>query len=439
MALNYSINDLAKNHEVFFARDYEEAKRIELSQEKVTINSVLLRLFIAAWVWSVNILLWFLQRVFFQSKRYFQNGIKNVAVYTVGTLGDNVLLLPAIASIKRQYPNVTVTVITNCDGFSDRPAREVLGGSLYVDGQIVLLDHPVQRQGFHFVVNAPGIQKENYDMFINLSPFGNRGWLGAVVREMLFAKWIGAKQAIGFKMSTYSRKNFFNKVQHHFVKNEAYRCRSILKELGLNTIENRDLLPVNQEAKNRVLNVLSKYTVVQAPLVVINPGAKLNASHWPADRFGTVAAWMAKTYNACVVLNGIESEKEICENVVRTSDELAINMAGKFSIQELIELLRMSSLCVTNNTGPMTLSAMVGIPTVVISSTRFSPTFYMPISERMIWLFSFHKNSYSYMDEGRPSEDLLNIQVRDVLNAVKEMIPRKIERVFSVNERISTV
>jgi hypothetical protein len=63
----------------------------------------------------------------------------------------------------------------------------------------------------------------------------------------------------------------------------------------------------------------------------------------------------------------------------------------------------------------------------------------MPISERMIWLFSFHENSYSYKDEGGPSEDLLNIQVSDVLNAVKELIPRKIERVFSVNERTLVV
>jgi heptosyltransferase-3 len=406
---------------VFFANTLEEAKRIEFMYVKRTIKCMLLRAFIWVWLICANSVLRILQLILFRYHFGGQIKIDNIIVYTVGTLGDNVLLLPAIKSIKDKYGNTQLTVITNCNGFSSVPSEEIFGNVPYVDKVITIPDHPVQRRGLQIRLEPVELKNNNCDLFVNLSPFGNRGWIGAVVREMIFAKWLGAKWAVGFKMSTYSRSNFFNKVQHHFVENEARRCRSILKELGLNTIENKDLLPVNREAKNRVLNLLSTYPVAQSPLVVLIPGAKLNASHWPAERFGMVAAWLVKTYNACVVLNGIECEKQICDNVLRASDEVAINMAGKLSVQELIELLRMSSLCVTNNTGPMTLAAMIGVPMVVISSTRFSPTFYFPFSRRMIWLFAFSKNSYSYNDEGGTSQDLMVIDVPDVIKAIKQV------------------
>jgi hypothetical protein len=69
----------------------------------------------------------------------------------------------------------------------------------------------------------------------------------------------------------------------------------------------------------------------------------------------------------------------------------------------------------------MTLAAMIGVPMVVISSTRFSPTFYMPFGQRMVWLFAFSENSYSHNDEGGTSQDLMLIGVHDVIKAIEEV------------------
>lgn len=406
---------------VFITRNYEEAKSIELSNDKTTLESLLLRSFITLWVLGANCLLWVLKRVFFKSGNCSSNEIKNIAVYTVGTLGDNVLMLPAIAAVKRRFSNARLTAITNCNGFSEQPAREILGTSPYVDKLITLPGHPVQRRGRRLVVNFPDFEEFSCDLFVNLSPFGNRGWLGAVGREMLFARRLGARWAIGFKMSTYTRKGIFNAVQHRFMKNEARRPREVLKEIGLEPVEDEDLLAEDAATKEKVKDILSKYLNSSRPLIVLNPGAKLKASHWPAERFGVIAAWLVKTYSASVLVNGTESEMELCDEVVRASKGLAINLAGELTIKELIELLRISNACVTNSTGPMTLAAMVGIPTVVLSSTRFSPTFYMPISEKLVNVFSFSECSYSYNDEGGTSEDLNQIEVSDVLQAMKEV------------------
>ena len=414
------------NNKTLLAGSHEEAKAIERSQGESEVKSLVLRFIVISIVGWWNLLIRFLESLLFKRHRYTDNNLKNICIYTVGTVGDNVLMLPAIAAVRRRYPQARITAITNCVRAGEHGAREIIGNSPYVDCHITLPDHPVQRRGYRFVVNSPEKCDCECDLFINLSFFGNSGWPGAVIREMLFAKWLKAKWATGFKLATYNRKGIFNAVQHHFVENEARRPREILEKLGLKPAENEDLLPKDLNAANKVEGIISKYSNgLRQPIFVLNPGAKLKASHWPAERFGKVAAWLAETYKACVLVNGTMGERELCDRVVSSSGGSAVNLAGELSIQELVELLRMSAACITNNTGPMTLSAMVGTPEVVISSTRFSPTFYMPVTDRMIWLFSFTSNSYSYNDDAEISEDLLNIAEEDVIKAVKELVPLK--------------
>lgn len=415
------MNKIEEKARVYFARTLREANSIERSLEKRTVKDFLLRTFIRVWLIGANSLLWFLGRVFFKSGMPPEGGFRDITVYTVGTLGDNVLMLPAIACIKRAYPRATLTAITNCDGFSDIPAKDILGRSRYVDRHITLPLHPVRRQGFRIAVDFLEAEEYKCDLFVNLSPFGNRGWIGAVVREMIFARRLRSKRAIGFKMSTYSRKDIFNTVQHRFMKNEARRTRGILSMLGIAQVENEDLLARDPDAENRVEKLVSVAIEESGPIIVINPGAKLSVSRWPSERFGALSTYLKEKYNAYILVNGSLSEKELCNEVVKASNNVALSLAGELSIQELIELLRISSVCITNNTGPMTLSAMVGIPTVIISGTRFSPTFYMPISEKLVNVFSFSKNSYSYNDEGDTSDDLKQIEVSDVIQAIKEV------------------
>ena len=410
-----------KKKKVFFARTYEEGRVIELAREADESGIFILimkRFFVRIWVVSANILLLFINRIFFTTNNQFLPS--RITVYTVGTLGDNVLMLPAIAAIKNKFPVARITAIVNCDAFSDKSARAIIGQSPMIDELITLPTHPVQRQGLRLFVNIPEKLSRDCDLFVNLSPFGNRGWIGAVVREMIYAKKLGAKEAVGFKMSTYSRNNIFNRVQHHFVKNEARRTYHVLEKMGIKPVAHKDLLPIDDVVKERVAGFISNHISNRdCPIAVINPGAKLTASHWPAERFGEIAMWLKEKHNAVVFVNGTEAEKKICERVVKASGGSAVDFSGKLSIQELIELLRMSKLLVTNNTGPMTLAGMTRTPMVVIASTRFSPTFYMPDSDRMVWVFSFDENSYSYDDSGGAGKDLLNIGISHVQNAIE--------------------
>jgi len=372
---------------------------------------------------SLKVLKFFLFKKWGSSKGEF----KNVVVYTVGIVGDNVVMLPALAALRRRYKQAKITVITNCQIWDRQGAIGVLEPSVYKDSLIVLNEDPVQRRGLRLWVDGTKFEETQCDLFVNLSPFGNRGRIGAVVREMIFAKKLGAKHAIGFRMSTYSRKGIFNKVQYRFVKNEPRRSREILKELGLKPVENEDLLPHDEAAKESILKKINRDGRDNRPIIVINPGAKFESKCWPPEYFAETAKWIYQEYHSNVIVTGTAPEKEIAERIVRSSGDFVTNLAGRTTIQELIELLRISRSCVTNDTGTMHIAAMVKTRTVGIFSARYSPSHWLPKGSNIISIFSLPECRDCYKEQCDTVECLKSVRVENVVKALDKMFIDKDE------------
>ena len=405
-------------------RSFEEARRILLPVEKFQIKTLLLRAFITVWLLAANSLLYLLRFILFETVGDSRKPFNDIVVYSVGIFGDNVVMLPALAAIRRRYPKSRITVISNCQEWSPEPAIAFLKPLPYLDQLIIVKDYdcPVQRHGWHFKIDVPEVKDISCDLFVNLSPFGNRGWLGAVLREMLLARNLGPWRAVGFHMSTYTRRKIFNKVQHYFVENEPRRSRKVLKELGLSPIENKDLLPLNPEVNQRVLKKLTQRGGNFKNLFVRNPGAKFECKCWPAERFGAIARWLASHFSASVILTGTPDEKAVADEVVRTSVGCAINLVGETTVTELAELLRMAKACITNDTGTMHLAALTGAPMVAIFTTRLSPTHWFPAGNRIVCLFSLMECSYCYEDYCETNECLKSISTPDVTKAIEEVL-----------------
>jgi ADP-heptose:LPS heptosyltransferase len=414
--------NLSEKKKVFTARTLDEVREILRSAEAFDIRNLFKRALVRTWVFASNCSLKVLRFLFFKKWGYAKREFQNIVVYTVGIVGDNVVMLPALAALRRRYRMSNITVITNCQIWDKDKAEEILGPSPYKDNLIVLDDHPIARKGFKFVMDDPRLKGIKCELFANLSPFGNRGWVGAVVREMIFAKKLGATYAIGFRMATYSRRGIFNKVQHHFVRNEPRRSGEVLKEIELKPVEDEDLLAHDPLAKESILSKIRRVGGGHRPIFVLNPGAKFQAKCWPTEYFGSVAAWLSKHYGATVVITGNDEERNIADEVVKGAANGAVNLAGRTTIQELVELLRIAKGCVTNDTGTMHIAAMVGIPTVAIFSMRLSPTHWFPVSQKLVTLFSFEDCRLCYKDSCNDIKCLKNVSGDKVLSTLKDLL-----------------
>ena len=414
--------ELINEQKVCAVKSAEDLHAFMKDIEKFSLKTLLLRVFLIGWVALANVALALLKYLLFKTSGYKTKDHRNIVVYTVGIVGDNVAMLPALAAVRRRYPQAYLTVITNCQTWSQRAAEGILGPSRFKDRLIILDDDPVQRQGIHFIIADKRLTELKCDLFVNLSPFGNRGVIGTVMREIIFAKKIGAQYAVGFKMATYSKRGIFNKVQYHFVQNEPRRPRKVLKELGLMPAENEDLFASDSSAQGLVREKIHALCRPEKDFFVINPGAKFKAKCWPAERFGAVAKHIGQSFNAFSVVTGALEEQDIIAEVTKSSGGFGVNLADGTTLQELAELLRMARGCVTNDTGTMHMAAMIGIPTIAIFSMRHSPTHWLPIGKNVIVLFTTPDCICCYDDYCDTSECLKLIETSDVIRALQEVL-----------------
>ena len=118
---------------------------------------------------------------------------------------------------------------------------------------------------------------------------------------------------------------------------------------------------------------------ISAPIFALNPGAEYGpAKRWPAEKF-IAAAREIQTRTNChwLILGGkadIQTSETIASAIgnrqpaatVRDHGGSAIgNVAGRTSLRELMALLKLSRVLLTNDTGPMHVAAALGTPVVV--------------------------------------------------------------------------
>jgi lipopolysaccharide heptosyltransferase I len=103
-------------------------------------------------------------------------------------------------------------------------------------------------------------------------------------------------------------------------------------------------------------------------LLVIAPGTIWETKHWRAEGFAEAARHFM-TQGFSVALIGSDREVSACEAVASGAPG-AVNLAGQTSLPELAALIQRSTICLTNDSGPMHLAVALGRPVVSI----FGPT-----------------------------------------------------------------
>jgi len=105
------------------------------------------------------------------------------------------------------------------------------------------------------------------------------------------------------------------------------------------------------------------------PLILLglNPGAEYGpAKRWPAERFAAVAREVSRKMPDCLWLAfGGARDREVCDDIARLAGDRVLNLAGKTSLRQLMALLKLCRVVLTNDSGPMHVAAALGTPVVV--------------------------------------------------------------------------
>ena len=105
------------------------------------------------------------------------------------------------------------------------------------------------------------------------------------------------------------------------------------------------------------------------PLILLglNPGAEYGpAKRWPAENFAAVAREVSRQCGNCRWLAfGSSGDSQLCSGIARLAGGGVLNLAGKTSLRQLMALLRLCRVVVTNDTGPMHVAAALGTAVIV--------------------------------------------------------------------------
>lgn len=115
-------------------------------------------------------------------------------------------------------------------------------------------------------------------------------------------------------------------------------------------------------------------------ILVLCPGAEFGpAKRWPADYFAQVAreklddGWTVWVF-------GSENDREIAEQVCRQAGEGCVNLAGKTSLGQVVDLMSLAAAVVSNDSGLMHIAAALNLPMICIYGSS-DPHFTPPLSE----------------------------------------------------------
>jgi heptosyltransferase I len=117
--------------------------------------------------------------------------------------------------------------------------------------------------------------------------------------------------------------------------------------------------------------VRQKWPVGNSRWLVLQPGARWPNKRWPAEAYASLARRFAESEPdvRVAILGGIE-DRQLGAVIARASPQRCLDLTGQVSLPEMVEWLRLSTLVVTNDTGPMHVAAALDKPLIAL----FGPT-----------------------------------------------------------------
>ena len=144
-----------------------------------------------------------------------------------------------------------------------------------------------------------------------------------------------------------------------------------------------DVVPANPRLEPDTVALRSLLTrhglPTNRPVVALCPGAEYGpAKRWPVERFAALAARCAEAGTSVWIL-GTDAERQAAERILAAAP--AVDLTGKTSLVDAVDLLSAAAVAVVNDSGLMHVAGALAVPLVALFGSS-SQTFTPPLSAR---------------------------------------------------------
>jgi heptosyltransferase-2 len=273
---------------------------------------------------------------------------KKILVIQTAFPGDAILTLPFIQELKRKRPEYLIDVLCI-------PATvEIFAASPYVNSAIPFDKKGNQKSIVAFIRFIKRLRSNKYE--IVYSPHRS-------LRSAIITLNLSATETFGFENS--SLKFAFKKTVKY--DPTAHEVKRNLEFIGDDYSDDKwKIIPeiiVSAESKNKVRQFFSENKIDK--FVTIAPGSVWETKKYPVEYYNRIIEYFMIRKYQIILVGGIK-DKILCEDLKKDNDKVVHSVAGNFSFIETIELLKSTSLLISNDSAPTHLGMCADIPVLTI-------------------------------------------------------------------------
>ncbi len=309
-------------------------------------------------------------------------GPRRILAVRLDNLGDVVLLTPALRALRARFPDSHLALLASATGARAAPLLP------WVDEVFVLdaLWQQLSPDGADWYGDFAAISRLRQARFD--AAFVFTSWAQSPLPPAYFCHLAGIPVRVGeskeFGGATLTTAVDPGPDEEH----QALRNLRLVAAAGIpaqgDHLELEVPLPATYSAQ-RLLRDAGGDPL--RPYAVVAPGASARSRRWPAERFGSVVAGLARLGLASVIVGG-PTDHDLAATVLEAAGpgvgvpgsggegvRIAaagdvvpagpVDLSGRTSVPEMAALVAGAALVVTNNSGPMHLAEAFGRPMVV--------------------------------------------------------------------------
>ncbi|MEZ5319120.1 MAG: lipopolysaccharide heptosyltransferase I [Vicinamibacterales bacterium] len=343
--------------------------------------------------------------------------IDRLLIVRLGSLGDLIHTLPAVAALRRAHPSAEI------DWLVDAVHADLLG-LVPILTRVITLG---RRSAGGWLSARRELRRRRYDLALDFQ---------GLIKSAALARFSGARRVLGFDREALrepaARVFYTSAVPVGESGHVLHKNLRLAAAAGAATDRVEFPIVVEASAAREAIRAMLAAAAPDAATgddraaryALINPGAAWPNKCWPPARYGQVARHVKAVHGLTPVVLWGPGEVARARAVADASDGAAV-VAPPTALADLVALARDAALMVSGDTGPMHIAGAMGVPLVALFGPT-SPARNGPWDPRDVSITRYDACDCHYVRRcRRPDADwcLASIAVGEVVHAIDRRLP----------------
>lgn len=286
---------------------------------------------------------------------YQSTDLQKIVIRMPNWLGDAVMATPTVAMVRKKYKNSKISLLCT-DGIA-----ALLQNDPAVD-QFITFSNIREKRCSERMRLRSILKQSKFDLGILLTNSLSSAWQ---FYEAEIPIRLGYKMHFRNLLLTHGVDLPVNDSKQHLVKT----YKALLEHIGIHTDDSSPQLYITEDEKHHIQMLLQSYGAFnhKHTLIGINPGAQYgSAKCWPKESFLELTKQLLTFPHTRIIYFADSTGKALVDEICSEFSHSVINLAGKTNVRELITLIKLCNLFISNDSGPMHIAAALKTPLVAI-------------------------------------------------------------------------